>query len=71
MMPLRLLLAVLMAMSLFSCAKVKPWEKGTLALEPMQLEDCPVHRFERNVEVYREGAVGGNGGKSGGGCGCS
>lgn len=53
------------------CASVQPWERGTLSLEPMQLNDCRTHRFERNVEVYREGAVGGNGGKSGGGCGCS
>lgn len=54
-----------------TACKVKPWEKETLALEPMQMKDCPIHRFERNVEVYREGAAGGNGGKSGGGCGCS
>ena len=27
--------------------------------------------FDRNVEVYREGAAGANGGKSGGGCGCT
>lgn len=54
-----------------ACAMVKPWQKETLSLEPMQIDDCPIHRFERNQEVYREGAVGGNGGKSGGGCGCS
>lgn len=60
-----------MALTSFSCAQVKPWEKETLSLEPMSVDDCSVHRFERNVEVYREGAMGGNGGKSGGGCGCS
>ena len=27
--------------------------------------------IERSIDVYREGAVGANGGKSGGGCGCS
>ncbi len=53
------------------CASVEPWQKGELASLPMQLEDDSCHRFERNVEVYREGAVGANGGKSGGGCGCS
>ena len=53
------------------CVQVKPWQKETLATEPMLADDCPVHRFERNVEVYREGAIGANGGKSGGGCGCS
>ena len=56
---------------LMGCAKVKPYEKELHALEPMQLKDCPLHSFERNQEVYREGAAGGNGGKSGGGCGCS
>lgn len=65
-----ILLAILAACCVSAC-KVKPWQKETLALEPMQMNDCPLHRFERNVEVYREGAVGGNGGKSGGGCGCS
>ena len=56
---------------LTACAQVRPWQKENLSLDPMQIRDCPIHRFERNVEVYREGAMGGNGGKSGGGCGCS
>lgn len=56
---------------LSGCATVQPWERGTLSVEPMKLDDCKVHRFERNIEVYREGAIGGAGGKSGGGCGCS
>lgn len=53
------------------CASVQPWEKENLSLESMKLDDCSTHRFERNVEAYREGAVGATGGKSGGGCGCS
>jgi hypothetical protein len=53
------------------CASVRPWERGVLASEPMKPGDCRSHRFERAVETYREGAVGGAGGKSGGGCGCS
>ncbi len=53
------------------CASVEPWQKGALAAPPMQVEDDGCHRFERNIEVYREGAVGANGGKSGGGCGCT
>ena len=67
----RTIVAVLLLMGLLSACKVKPWEKEALSLQPMQLGDCPIHRFERNQEVYREGAIGGNGGKSGGGCGCS
>jgi len=53
------------------CASVKPWERDLLAIDVMELDDRPCQRFERNNEVYREGAVGANGGKSGGGCGCS
>jgi hypothetical protein len=65
-------IALCLALSgLTGCATVEPWERGTLSSESMKLDDCRTHRFERNVEVYREGAVGGNGGKSGGGCGCS
>ncbi len=56
---------------LSGCTTVQPWERGALSSEPMKLEDCRSQRFERSVETYREGAVGGAGGKSGGGCGCS
>jgi hypothetical protein len=53
------------------CTTVQPWERGALSTEPMKLEDGRAQRFERGIETYREGAVGGAGGKSGGGCGCS
>ena len=64
-------LALLLFAFVSGCASVQPWERDVHALGPMQLDDQMTHRFERNVEVYREGAVGANGGKSGGGCGCS
>jgi len=68
----RLILLILTALVVASgCTPVKPYEKEIHALGPMQLKDCPIHRFERNQAVYREGSAGGNGGKSGGGCGCS
>lgn len=67
----RLLLLIALAVGTTGCATVQPWERDHLALEPMSLEDFACQRFERNNEVYREGAVGANGGKSGGGCGCS
>ena len=67
---IRMAVLLLLLGGLTAC-KVKPWEKELHSLEAMQVKDCPLHRFERNVEVYREGAAGGNGGKSGGGCGCS
>lgn len=53
------------------CTSVQPWERGDLSLEPMKLEDCRAHRFERSTEGYREGAIGGSGAKGAGGCGCS
>ncbi len=66
-----LLLLVGAALAVPGCTTVQPWERGTLSLEPMELDDCATHRFERNAETYREGAIGGSGGKSAGGCGCS
>jgi hypothetical protein len=53
------------------CATVRPWEREQLALGPMAADGVPCQWFEHNNEVYREGAVGANGGKSGGGCGCT
>jgi Domain of unknown function (DUF4266) len=53
------------------CATVRPWEREKLALEPMAADGARCQWFEHNNEVYREGAVGANGGKSGGGCGCT
>ena len=53
------------------CATVEPWQRGQLANEAMAAEVSVCHRLEHNHEVYREGAVGANGGKSGGGCGCT
>ena len=53
------------------CATVEPWQREQLSSEAMAAEVSVCHRFEHNNEVYREGAVGANGGKSGGGCGCT
>ena len=61
-------MAVLMA---GGCVTVEPWERDLLAVGPMQMSDGMTQSFERNSESYREGAVGANGGKAGGGCGCS
>jgi hypothetical protein len=64
-------LALLLATAASGCVAVRPWEREHLSLTPMQPQASNCERFERNVEVYREGAVGANGGKSGGGCGCT
>ena len=39
--------------------------------EDMVLGPRRVESFELNFESYREGALGANGGKVGGGCGCN
>ena len=67
----RALFAMALLFATTGCSQVQPWQKETLALAPMAVENDACHRFEHNIEAYREGAVGGAGGKSGGGCGCS
>lgn len=37
----------------------------------MELADRKAKKFNTAFQVYREGASGANGGKSGGGCGCN
>ena len=65
------LLLVVASLLATGCATVEPWQRGQLANEAMAADVSICHRFEHNNEVYREGAVGANGGKSGGGCGCT
>ncbi len=55
----------------FSCKPVKAYEKVYLNDPDMELSTKKVDNFEQNAHVYREGASGANGGKSGGGCGCN
>ncbi|WP_368509167.1 DUF4266 domain-containing protein [Cyclobacterium sp. 1_MG-2023] len=54
-----------------SCMVVKGYEKININDPDMGLSD---KKFDRNVTTmhsYREAAVGANGGKTGGGCGCN
>lgn len=69
--PMLMSLVLLTALAGSGCATVQSWERGSHALAPMQVVDPAAKLLERSVDVYREGAVGANGGKSGGGCGCS
>jgi len=57
--------------SLSSCVVVKEYEKVNINDPDMKLSDSSVERFKTNFQVYREASVGGNGGKTGGGCGCN
>ena len=67
----RIGIVLAIAIASYGCATVKPWERERLSMEAMSLDDDHSQAMERSIEVYREGAVGANGGKSGGGCGCT
>jgi hypothetical protein len=57
--------------SLFSCQSVKEYNKMYLNDAEMGLSARKVEKTEMNYMLYREGASGANGGKTGGGCGCN
>ena len=61
----------ILVLLLSSCVAVKPYEKVNINDPDMQLTDRKSKKFETSFQVYREGASGANGGKSGGGCGCN
>jgi len=56
---------------LSSCVAVKEYKKVYLNDPDMKLSALDNERFESTFQVYREGASGANGGKTGGGCGCN
>ena len=65
-------LIVIAFLSLFtSCSSVKEYEKEKINDTDMKLTAKTAERYEVAFQVYREGAAGANGGKSGGGCGCN
>ena len=66
-----ILLCTGVIISLSSCMSVKPYQKNRLNDAEMSLSSRTSQKFEQNFQVYREGASGANGGKSGGGCGCN
>lgn len=57
--------------SLQSCLAVKEYEKVNLNDPDMVLSDKLSDRNISTFHSYREAASGGNGGKTGGGCGCN
>jgi PBP1b-binding outer membrane lipoprotein LpoB len=66
-----ILFIALLMLILSSCVAVKPYEQVNINDPDMQLTDRKSKKFETSFQVYREGASGANGGKSGGGCGCN
>ncbi len=65
------IITVVSLLSLSSCVAVKPYEMVNINDSDMELADRKSKKFHTAFQVYREGASGGNGGKSGGGCGCN
>lgn len=62
---------ILGACSITSCSSVKAYQKSKVNDADMVLSSRKIQKFEQSFELYREGASGANGGKSGGGCGCN
>jgi len=67
----KLVAVLIVGISVSSCMTVKEYEKINLNDPDMVLTKKLSDRFITNFQVYREGASGANGGKSGGGCGCN
>lgn len=54
-----------------ACQPVKEYNKMYLNDSEMELAARKNQKPEMNFMLYREGASGANGGKTGGGCGCN
>jgi hypothetical protein len=67
----KIIIILLLSVILSSCVSVKEYEKVNLNDPDMDLKDRSSKKFETAFQVYREGASGANGSKSGGGCGCN
>jgi len=67
----RTAICVMILATLSSCVAIKEYEKMNINDPDMKLSSFSIKRFETNFQVYREGASGANGGKTGGGCGCN
>lgn len=63
--------AIVIASFLSSCVVVKEYEKVNINDPDMALADKKCDRNVDTAHSYREAAVGANGGKTGGGCGCN
>jgi hypothetical protein len=66
-----LVCGIMVMLGICSCTSVKEYQKNKLNDAEMELSARKIQKFEQNLQVYREGASGANGGKTGGGCGCN
>lgn len=67
----KVLIIAIVAFSFDSCTVVKEYEKVNINDPDMVLQDKKCDRNVTTMHSYREAAVGANGGKTGGGCGCN
>lgn len=63
--------ATLVVSILSSCVVLQEYDKVNINDPDMLMAEKKCTKFEIAYQVYREGASGANGGKSGGGCGCN
>lgn len=66
-----LLMCIGITLASTACTSVKEYQKSKINDAEMELTFRKIEKFEMNFMLYREGASGGNGGKTGGGCGCN
>lgn len=57
--------------ALSSCVSIPEYKKMYVNSDEMQIGETSIDAFSDIPKSYREGSQGGNGGKSGGGCGCN
>lgn len=62
---------LILGLCVTSCVSVKEYQKNRINDSEMDLSARKAEKFEQSFYLYREGASGANGGKSGGGCGCN
>jgi hypothetical protein len=67
----KMVLLIITIVSFSSCISLQEYQKIYLNDEDMILSGRRIESFELNFQGYREGALGANGGKVGGGCGCN
>ena len=67
----RILVVLVMIGGLSSCTVLKEYDKVNINDPDMTLQDKKCDRNVITMHSYREAAVGANGGKTGGGCGCN
>ena len=65
------LFLIILAICSSSCMTVKQYQKIQLNDPDMKLKDKNCDKNLLTMHAYREAASGGNGGKTGGGCGCN